>query len=86
MLTLSKSIPDKQHSGCALSHHSILSCSDEQWEMQMRDAVQPDYRYGAAGGIFPNSTGMFVSMGFSGKRYFDTFRYDTMNMFWSEGK
>ena len=52
----------------------------------MRDAVQPDYRYGSAGGIFPNSTGMFVSMGFSGKRYFDTFRYDTTNMFWSEGK
>ncbi len=59
----------------------------QQWELEQRTVVQPGFRYGAAGGIFRNSSYFFVSFGFGEKRYTDTYKYNTAlwNWFWVMG-
>lgn len=46
----------------------------------------PRTRYGAAGGVYPGSTLLYVSLGFAGERFFDTFILDTSTNQWSTSK
>lgn len=46
----------------------------------------PRTRYGAAGGVYPGSTLLYVSLGFAGERFFDTFVLDTSSNQWSTSK
>ena len=60
--------------------------SSQEWHMKMRSVMKPEYRYGSAGGIFDNSSQFFISLGFAGDRFFDTFTYDTAQQMWTKGK
>ncbi|XP_064600894.1 uncharacterized protein LOC135467064 [Liolophura sinensis] len=59
---------------------SFLSASE--WNGVSQFAYSPQARYGAAGGIFPGSPHLYVSMGFSKQRYYDTVVYDVHQRSW----
>ena len=47
--------------------------------------LKPAKRYGAAGGIFPNSSRLYVSLGFADVRYADTYSYSVPERAWFQG-
>lgn len=49
-------------------------------------AYTPEGRYGAAGGIHPQGTKIYVHQGAALERYFDTNAYDVVDQAWSAGK
>lgn len=58
-----------------ITSHAIILCR-----------TPPSTRYGAAGGVYPGSTLLYVSLGFAGERFFDTFVLDTSSNQWSTSK
>lgn len=58
-----------------ITSHAIIFCR-----------TPPSTRYGAAGGVYPGSTLLYVSLGFAGERFFDTFILDTSTNQWSTSK
>lgn len=53
------------------------------WSQVSTTGTPPRTRYGAAGGVYPGSTLLYVSLGFAGERFFDTFVFDTSANQWS---
>lgn len=53
------------------------------WDQVSTTGTPPRTRYGAAGGVYPGSTLLYVSLGFAGERFFDTFILDTSSNQWS---
>lgn len=53
------------------------------WSQVSTTGTPPRTRYGAAGGVYPGSTLLYVSLGFAGERFFDTFVLDTSTNQWS---
>ncbi|XP_060068247.1 uncharacterized protein LOC132548400 [Ylistrum balloti] len=47
-------------------------------------STRPEARYGATGGIHSQGFTLFVSQGFSSRRYFDTYSYSVSSQGWSE--
>ncbi|XP_041367382.1 uncharacterized protein LOC121381993 [Gigantopelta aegis] len=52
------------------------------WTKLSKQVLKPDGRYGAAGGIFPNTNNIFVSLGFATEDLFDTFTYNVHKKGW----
>ena len=42
----------------------------------------PETRYGASGGVHPDGDGLFLSHGFSGTRYANTFKFEFKSNSW----
>ncbi|XP_078331514.1 uncharacterized protein LOC111130385 [Crassostrea virginica] len=53
------------------------------WTQVSTTGTPPRTRYGAAGGVYPGSSLLFVSLGFAGERYFDTLVLDTSTNHWA---
>ncbi|KAK3103739.1 hypothetical protein FSP39_021480 [Pinctada imbricata] len=56
--------------------------SVSNWRLLSGDTYRPQARYGAAGGIYPGSTKLYLHQGFSSERYFDLHVYDTVQGKW----
>ena len=51
---------------------------DETWEKLPQGTNPPEERYGAAGGIYPNDSLLWMTHGFADRRYSNTFTYDLL--------
>lgn len=62
--------------------------STQKWTRLGKDSdVKPEARYGSAGGIFDdgnNGNGFYITHGFSGTRYSNTFKFDFVKDAWEE--
>lgn len=50
-----------------------------QWEQLNQGSNPPEKRYGAAGGIYPGESMLWMTHGFATKRYSNTFTYDLLD-------
>lgn len=50
-----------------------------QWDKLPQGTNPPEERYGAAGGIYPGQSLLWMSHGFANIRYSNTFTYDLIN-------
>lgn len=51
----------------------------QQWTRLSQGTNPPEKRYGAAGGIYPGQSLLWMSHGFADIRYSNTFTYDLLN-------
>ena len=62
--------------------------SAKRWQrLEPQSSIKPETRYGASGGIFDDENsdnGFYVTHGFSGTRYSNTFRFDLKKKEWQE--
>lgn len=57
--------------------------TDQQWQVHRRQEVKPAYRYGAVGGIYPNTSRFYVTQGTSDSRHHgDMLMYATEERGW----
>ena len=55
------------------------------WAGMYTRVLKPEGRYGAAGGMFPGTSNLFVCLGFAAGDPFDSFTYDVVKKGWYRG-
>jgi len=50
--------------------------STQKWEkLEPKTSLRPEKRYGSGGGVYPTGNGLYVTHGFTGERYSNTYKF-----------